>query len=78
VTWNQHTVSTLKGLLYLALVLGLSACSAKQTYGGLQQGARNDCASAANSTEYARCMERLDMSYEEYEQARREQEEQNR
>ena len=64
----------MKRILFLALAICLSACSAEQTYSGLQQGARNDCAtSSANSSAYDQCLERLDMNYEEYEQVRREQ-----
>ena len=74
---DPRTANTVKFTLFLALAVCLSACSAKQTYGGLQQGAKNDCATSVNSTEYAQCMGRVDMSYEEYEQARREMEHQN-
>jgi len=70
---NHPGLNIVTKLLFLALTVGLSACSAQQAYSGLQQGAKNDCAvSSANSSEYTRCMERLDMSYEEYEQARKE------
>ncbi len=51
----------------------LANCSARQTYDGLQQNARNECAKSANQAQYRECMERTNMSYAEYEQKRKEQ-----
>ena len=56
-------------LVYLLLVIclsGLFACSGQQSYEGYRQAAINECARQPTSTEYNRCVERANMSAEEY------------
>jgi len=59
--------------IFALFSITLTNCSARQTYEGLQQNARNECAKSANQAQYRECMERTSMSYAEYEQKRKEQ-----
>jgi len=62
-----------KMIIFALFSIVLANCSAQQTYEGLQQNARNECAKSANQAQYRECMERTNMSYAEYEQKRKEQ-----
>lgn len=63
---------------WLPPVLLLAACSAEQTYEGMQMQARSDCLNTAPQNEYAECVERTNTSYQEYEQRRQENNDGNR
>lgn len=57
----------------LVSFLGLMACSSKNAYYGLQYGQKNQCQKyLPNDEDYQRCLEANDMSYEEYQQRRKE------
>jgi len=51
----------------------LSGCSSKQAYNSMQEQARSQCVKTATQQDYADCVDRASgMSYEEYEQQRKE------
>ncbi len=55
----------------LVSFLGLTACSSKNAYYGLQFGQKNECQKyLPNYEDYQRCLETNDMSYEEYQRHR--------
>jgi len=62
---------SMKIIPLVLLVCCLAACSAKQVYEGGMGMERSKCAQGP-ANEYRNCMERSDMSYEEYEAARKE------
>jgi len=64
---------TFQLIFFVLFSFALANCSAQQAYYGLQQSAKNECAKSVNRAEYAECIERATMSYEEYEQKRKEQ-----
>ena len=57
-------------LLYFAFaMLLIPSCSSKQVYEGLRDRQRVECQQLPKS-EYEECLERVDMSYEEYRRKR--------
>ncbi|GAB3019872.1 hypothetical protein [Bowmanella dokdonensis] len=58
-------------LTLMLLVLCITGCSNKAVYNNFQINKRNECLKLP-PTEYDRCMEGMDRSYEEYEKAREE------
>ena len=60
-------------ILFLALIVifVIGACSNRAIYNNFQINNRNDCAKQPES-QYEECMERSNMSYEEYERKRKE------
>lgn len=60
----------IKAFILLSL-LGLTACSSKQAYQGLQYGQKNQCQKyQLNQDVYQRCLSGQNVSYEEYERRR--------
>lgn len=57
--------------LILAVSLGLTACSNKAVYENIRIHQRNECLKEPLSR-YEECLERVNMSYEEYESGRKE------
>ena len=64
-------MKTIKILLLMLIAMSIGACSNKAIYNNFQLNNRNDCAKQPHS-EYETCMERTNMSYEEYEKKRKE------
>jgi NAD(P)-dependent dehydrogenase (short-subunit alcohol dehydrogenase family) len=58
-----------EGARVVAMVL-LCSCTAQQTYEGMQQGKRNECAKLPQSQQ-AQCLEEANISYAEYQRRRR-------
>ena len=62
----------LTGLICCLMLCSLAACSARQGYAGAQQMEQSRCASGP-ANQYEACMQRANMSYDEYQQKRAEQ-----
>ncbi|MBV2129300.1 hypothetical protein [Arsukibacterium indicum] len=59
----------MKTALIICLLLGITGCSNKGVYQDLQRNKRNECLQLPQA-EYDKCMQTMEMSYEEYERQR--------
>lgn len=69
----MKTAAILISIFIFSVVL--AGCSSKQAYNSMQEQARSQCVKTATQQDYADCVDRASsMSYEEYEQKRKEEE----
>jgi hypothetical protein len=68
-----------KILMMVLIAAALSACTSQQVIESLKVDAKNDCATqSATQSDYTACMERGDIANRQYEQHRKESEDQRR
>jgi hypothetical protein len=58
--------------ILLSICLLLQGCSYKAWYGGLQQKQRQDCYELGSQSDLQSCLQKSDMSYEQYKISREE------
>jgi hypothetical protein len=59
-------------LILLSTCILLQGCSYKAWYGGLQQKQRQDCYELGSQSDLQGCLQKSDMSYEQYKSSREE------
>lgn len=66
---SEHEHAKLRATVFFLLIPAVlfAGCSAKQAYYGMQEHARSQCVKISTQHDYAECLQRANMSYEEYE-----------